>query len=170
MFLEPIRICRPDLRTEVLELIELVCRRATLPGMRDGEPPGTQLVPITELVRILGINIAPAFRTQLQDRGSLHLGETHFENTGPEIERKARLLGFDVSINIAAQLQGRLTRFHDSFQLGFQPDHSLSVSKFLFRVELRHLDLNPERIFIDFSGAKDVFIDLIDNRNPYSLG
>jgi hypothetical protein len=169
MFLEPIRICRPDLRAEVLELIDLVCHRATLPGLRHGEPPGTQLVPVIELVRILGINIADDFHMQLQERGSLHLGEDRFHNAGPEVDRRVRLLGFDVNINIASNLRGRLTRFHDSFQLGFQPDQSLSVSKFLFRVELRHLDLNPERIFIDFSGAKDVFIDLIDHQNPYAV-
>jgi hypothetical protein len=149
MLLEPVRIKRPDLRDEVRNLVELV-----------SDVGAGHEIPLTELVRILGITVAPDFHRQLADRGNLQLQETSFLNRGPLIRRKVRLLGFDVSLRIPSQLTGRLIRFHDSFQLSFEPDHSVAISKFLFSVQLRHLDLNRERIFIDFAGAQDVFIDL----------
>ena len=149
MLLEPVRIKRPDLRDEVRDLIDLVCRRS------DGHA-----LPLTELVRILGISIAPDFHKQLAARGDLLLLPDRFSNQGPPVRRKVRLLGFDVNLLIAPKLNGRLTRFQDSFQLAFEPDHSVAVTKFLFSVELRHLDLNHERIFVDFAGAQDVFIEL----------
>lgn len=149
MLLDPIRIRRPDLREEVGELVKLVW------GQADG-----QRFPLVELVRILGINIAPAFAEQLGSRGDLVLTADRFENIGPVVRRKVRLFGFGVNLDLAPRLTGRLVRFHDSFQLGFEPDHSVSVHRFLFQVELRHLDLNGERIFVDFAGAQDVFIDL----------
>ncbi len=149
MLLQPVRISRPDLREEVGELIDLVCHR----------PDGGR-VPLTELVRILGISIAPAFHARLAARGDLVLQPDRFHNQGPAVRRRVRLVGFEVNLDIAPQLSGRLTRFPDSFQLAFDADHTVAVSKFLFNVQLRHLDLNPDRIFVDFAGAQDVFIDL----------
>ncbi len=149
MLLEPVRIKRPDLRDEVRDLVELVCQ----------QPAGHE-IPLTELVRVLGIQIAPDFRQQLAGRGDLHLRPTSFFNQGPAIQRRVRLLGFDVTLRIASQLTGRLTRFNDSFQLAFESERTVALSKFLFNVELRHLDLNRERIFVDFVGAQDVFIEL----------
>jgi len=149
MFRRPVRISRPDLGTEVRTLVGLVC----------AEPAGQRL-PLTELVRILGISIAPAFHQRLSDRGDLVLGPDRFENSGPPIERRVRLVGFEVHLDIAARLTGRLTRCPDSFQLAFEPGRSVAVSKFLFNVQLRHLDLNHERILVDFAGAQDVVIDL----------
>jgi len=147
--LESIRIRRPDLRDEVGELISMVT----------GASAG-QKIPLVELVRVLAINIAPAFAEQLASRGVLVLSADSFENRGPSVRRKVRLLGFGVNLDLAPRLAGRLVRFHDSFQLGFDPDHSVSMPRFLFQVELRHLDLSAERIFVDFAGAQDVFIDL----------
>jgi hypothetical protein len=149
MLLEPVRIKRPDLRAEVRDLVELVA-----------DCGAGHEIPLTELVRILGITIAADFHQQLADRGDLRLQESRFVNRGPVIKRKVRLVGFDVTLRIPERLTGRLTRFHDSFQLAFEPDHSVAISKFLFSVQLRHLDLNRERIFVDFAGAQDVFIDL----------
>lgn len=149
MLLQPVRISRPDLRDEVRALIDLVCHR-----------PDGGTVPLTELVRILGISIAPAFHERLASRGDLVLQPDRFHNAGPSIRRRVRLVGFEVTLDIAAQLSGRLVRFPDSFQLAFDPDHTVAVSKFLFNVQLRHLDLNPDRIFVDFAGAQDVFIDI----------
>jgi hypothetical protein len=149
MLRRPVRISRPDLGDEVRKLVDLVC----------AEPDGRH-IPLTELVRILGITIAPEFRQRLSTRGDLVLHPDSFENVGPAIRRRVRLVGFEVNLDIAPHLRGRLVRFPDSFQLAFQPDHSVAVSKFLFNVELRNLDLNHERIFVDFAGAQDVFIDL----------
>lgn len=149
MLLEPVRIQRPDLRDEVRHLVELVA-----------DSDAGHEIPLTELVRILGITIAPDFHQQLAGRGNLELQAAHFINHGPVIQRKVRLLGFDVTLRIPPRLTGRLERFADSFQLAFEPDHSVAISKFLFRVQLRHLDLNRERIFVDFAGAQDVFIEL----------
>jgi hypothetical protein len=149
MLRRPVRISRPDLSDEVRNLVDLVC----------AEPDGRH-IPLTELLRILGITIAPDFHQRLSTRGDLVLHPDSFENVGPAIRRRVRLVGFEVNLDIAPHLRGRLVRFHDSFQLAFEPDHSVAVSKFLFNVELRHLDLNHERIFVDFAGAQDVFIDL----------
>jgi hypothetical protein len=149
MLRRPVRISRPDLSAEVRQLVDLVC----------AEPDG-QHIPLAELVRILGISIAPDFHQRLSARGDLVLRPDSFENDGPAIRRRVKLVGFEVNLDIAPRLRGRLVRFRDSFQLAFEPDHSVAVSKFLFNVELRHLDLNHERIFVDFAGAQDVFIDL----------
>ena len=149
MLLEPVRLSRPDLQDEVRGLVQMVCGGDT-----------DQQVPLPELVRILGITLAPGFHQQLADRGDLALRGESFENRGPDIRRKVRLVGFDVSLQIPPLLQGRLTRFADSFQLAFEPDHTVLISKFLFRVQLRRLDVNRERIFVDFAGAQDVFIAL----------
>lgn len=149
MLLQPVRISRPDLRDEVRSLVQLVCHN-----------PDGQRVPLTELVRILGITIAPAFRDRLAARGELVLHPDRFENEGPPIRQRVTLVGFGVTLDIAPHLRGRLVRFTDSFQFAFEPESSVSVSKFLFNVELRHLDLNHDRIFIDFAGAQDVFIEL----------
>lgn len=149
MLLEPVRLSRPDLQGEVEDLVRMVC---------GGDPH--QEIPLPELVRILGITLAPAFQQQLADRGDLALRDGAFENRGPDIRRKVRLVGFDVTLRIPPLLGGRLTRFSDSFQLAFEPDHTVLISKFLFRVQLRRLDVNRERIFVDFAGAQDVFISL----------
>ena len=149
MFRRPVRISRPDLGPEVRNLVDLVC----------AEPEGRRL-PITELVRILGITIAPEFHRHLSDRGDLFLHPDRFENEGPIIQRRVRLVGFDVNLEMASRLRGRLERRQRSFQLVFEPGHSVVVSKFLFQVQLRNLDLDHERIFVDFAGAQDVIIDL----------
>ncbi len=149
MLRRPVRISRPDLAPEVRNLVDLVC----------AEPDG-RLIPLTELVRILGITIAPDFHRCLSTRGDLMLHRDAFENSGPAIRRRVKLVGFEVNLTIAPELRGRLVRFADSFQLEFEPDRSVAVSKFLFNVELRRLDLNHERIFVDFAGAQDVFIAL----------
>ena len=41
-----------------------------------------------------------------------------------------------------------------------QPTLSVAIRKLLFHVQLRQLELSEERIFVDFTGAQDVFIDL----------
>ena len=149
MFRRPVRISRPDLGTEVRNLVDLVC----------AEPEGRRL-PLTELVRILGITIAPEFHRLLSDRGDLFLHPDRFENEGPIIQRRVRLVGFDVNLEMASRLRGRLERRQQSFRLVFEPGHSVVVSKFLFQVQLRNLDLDHETIFVDFAGAQDVIIDL----------
>ena len=149
MLLEPVRIRRPDLRDEVRDLIAMVCA--------DGPH---QEIPLTELVRILGISIAPDFQDQLAERGDLRLLPDRFENEGPEILRKVRLLGFDVKLVIPPRLSGQLRRQDGGFALDFRPGQSVAIRKLLFHVQLRQLELSEERIFVDFTGAQDVFIDL----------
>jgi hypothetical protein len=149
MFLEPIRICRPDLALEVADLIEVICHGTVHKG-----------VPVEELVRILGFRLSDELQAKFNARGCLELDADGFENTGATITRQVKLFGVGVQMEIAPHLRGRLMRFSDSFQMAFEPDHSFTLSKFLFRVELRHLDLSNERIFVDFAGGQDVFIDL----------
>lgn len=149
MFLDPIRIRRPDLRDEVGELLAMICG-----------PTPARSIPVLELVRVLGITIAPAFSSQLAARGAIELSDDRFENVGPAVRRKVRLFGFGVHLDIAPHLSGRLTRFRDSFQLAFEPDRTVAVFRFLFHVELRHLEIDSDRIFVDFAGAQDVFIEL----------
>jgi hypothetical protein len=149
MFREPLRISRPALKNEVRALVDLVCHR-----------PEGHTLPLEEIVRMLGIRLAPRLQEELRSRGDLHFAADHFRNQGPPIERKVRLMGFDLQLHIAPELRGTLQRFSHSFQLGFEPDHSVSGSKFLFQFELRRMDLSYDRIFVNFAGAQDVFIDL----------
>jgi len=148
MFLEPIRIHRPDMQAEIQQLIDIICH----------ETKGNSF-PIIELVRVLGVNISEELRVQLSERGELLITDEHLENEGPEVNKIITLFGFGVNLHMPQRLLGGITRFSNSFQLAFEPEHSVVVSKFLFNVELRHLDLSTERVFIDFSGAQDIFID-----------
>jgi len=149
MFRKPIRIQRPDLRDEVWDLIDQVAVKRIAEKM-----------PVEELLRVLGLRVAPEFHEQLVARGDLYLGEESFNNEGEEIRRQVTLLGIGVNLCIPPVLSGTIIRFASSFQLVFREDHSISASKLLFGMELRHLDVNRERIFADFRGASDLYIDL----------
>ena len=151
MFRKPIRIQRPDLRADVHELIEQIAVKRT-----------AESLPVEELLRVLGLRVAPEFHEQLVSRGDLHLGSESFFNEGEEIRRQVTLLGIGVNLLIAPVLSGEILRFGSSFQLVFREDHSVSASKLLFALELRHLDVNRERIFADFQGASDLYIDLLE--------
>jgi hypothetical protein len=152
MILEPLQISRPQLRPDVLRLVSLVCH----------EQPDGHIMPLTELVRVLGVNIAPAFHEELGQRGDLVLETGTFTNVGPKIRRKVRLFGFGVDLAIAARLQGRLERADEGFSMTFLPDHSVVISRFLFQVQLRRLDVTIDHLAVDFAGAHPVRIALVD--------
>ena len=149
MFRKPIRIQRPDLRDEVHELVDQVAVTRVAEKM-----------PVEELLRVLGLRVAPDFHDQLVSRGDLFLGEETFHNSGEEIRRQVTLLGIGVNLYIPPVLSGSIARFSNSFQLVFREDYSVTASKLLFALELRHLDVSRERIFADFHGASDLYIDL----------
>jgi len=148
MFFEPVRIRRPDLRPEVRALIGVI-----------GSPAGSG-VPLMELVRIMGISVSAGFQDQITARGLLHLAHNRFSNVGPPIRRAVRLLGTEVQLHLAAELQGSLDRRPEGPRLVFDPDHSVSLTKLLFRTQLRQLDLREHEVRVDFSGAQDLLIDL----------
>ena len=149
MRLQPLKISRPDLREEVGKLVRRVCAHG--PGQR---------LPLEELLRVLGVRVAPAFHTQLLSRGDLILHEDRFENDGPPIERKVRLLGFDVNLDIGAHLRGQIHREEGSFSLRFTSGASVTATKLFFRIELRTIQLHPDHIAVHFEGAQDLHISL----------
>ncbi len=149
MFRDPIRIRRPGLRDEVLALVRRVCAE-----------PGEQCIRLDAVVASLGVRLAPWLREELAQRGELVLGPHRFTNRGPPVRRRVKLLGFGVDLAIPSDLEGGITRFRDGFQLTFDAGRSISVERFLFGVELRHLDFSGERIFVDFAAAQDIFIEL----------
>ena len=152
MLLDAIRIRRPELRPEILQLIELISHE-----QQAGEP---QILPVEELVMMLGVKVSDELREQLAARGDLVFEERRFRNSGPLISRQSRLFGFGVEMEISDRLEGAIRRFPGSFQLFFAEGRSFSFRKFLFQIELRHLDISSERIYIDFAGGQDVFIEL----------
>ena len=148
MFFEPVRIRRPDLRAEVSDLIQLL------------QSPAGSWLPLTELVRVMGISISAGFQGQIAARGPLQLSHERFLNEGPAIRRPVRLLGTEVQLVISPTLSGSLERRPAGPCLRFDPDHSVSISKMLFRTWLRQLDLSTELVRVDFSGAQDLLIEL----------
>ena len=148
MFFEPLRIRRPDLRAEVRDLITVL-----------GSPAGSG-VPLTELVRTMGISVSAGFHDQIAARGLLHLSHERFSNVGPPIRRAVRLLGTEVQLVLPATLQGSLSRRPEGPRLVFEADHSVTITKLLFRTHLRQLDLQLDQVRVDFSGAQDLLIDL----------
>lgn len=152
MLLDAIRIKRPELRHEILQLIALIAHSDP-----DKQP---QILSVEELVRMLGVRVSDELHEKLVARGDLIFEERRFRNEGPAIVRDSRLFGFSVEMEICDRLEGAIRRFPDSFQLFFREGNSLSFRKFLFQIELRRLDVSPDRIYIDFAGAQDVFIEL----------
>jgi hypothetical protein len=152
MLLDAIRIRRPELRPEILQLIELIAH-----AEQRGQP---QILPVEELVRMLGVRVSEELHEQLAARGDLVFEEHRFHNAGPLISRQSRLFGFSVEMEISDQLDGAIRRFPGSFQLFFAEGRSFCFRKFLFQIELRHLDVSSDRIYIDFAGGQDVFIEL----------
>ena len=142
-------ISRPDLRDQVGLLVQRVC---------ETEP--TQRLSVEELIRILGVRVAPVFHGQLAARGDLLLHADRFENVGPAITRKVRLLGFDVQLDIGDHLGGHISRGPAGFTLRFHRGASVTAHKLFFRVELRQVDIQTDHIKICFEGAQDLHIAL----------
>ncbi len=149
MLLQPVRIARPDLREEVHAVLELVL---------DQDDPRS--LPLTELVRMLGVQLAPGFRSQLADRGDLVLGDDRFSNEGPVIRRRVRLVGIELDLNIPATLAGVLVRGEDLVRLRFHAGSSVRFSKLLVKLELKTLSISRDGIRVDFGGRGRVFVDV----------
>jgi hypothetical protein len=149
MLLQPVRIARPDLQEEVHAVREMIL---------DASDP--RALPLTELVRMLGVRLAPGFRAQLAARGDLHLGDDRFENQGPAIHRKVRLVGIELDLNIPPSLAGVLVREPERVRLRFHSGSSVRFSKLMVRMELRSLSIDEEGIRVDFGKRGRVFIDV----------
>jgi hypothetical protein len=149
MFFEPLRFRRPDLQAEVRELLAVF----------RNSPAGSG-IPLIEIVRILGVNLSPGFREQIQARGDLALHADRFDNHGPAIRRDVRLFGFEVHLIISEQISGRLSREGQGAQLCFDPGHSVSATKLIFRTELQQISLDPWMLRISFHGSQDVLVRL----------
>jgi len=149
MFLKAIQLRRPELRDEVHALIARV----------HNEHPGVQL-PLGEMVRLMGLRVAPEFQTQLNSRGLMLLGEDVFLNEGPEIRRPVVIKGLEAQLHMPIRLAGELERYAGAVQLSFLPEASIGLSRFPFQITLRHLDINHERIRVEVRGAQDFHISL----------
>jgi hypothetical protein len=144
----PVRIHRPDLQGEV---------QAVLHQLR---APAGQRLPLAELVRLLGIRVAPAFQAQLAARGDLHLDEQQFRNEGPAIQRRVRLVGVDLDLQIPPSLHGQLDRPSAGVGLRFDPGASVRLGRLLMRLELRALHLDADGIRVDFGSRAEVHVDV----------
>lgn len=149
MLLQPVRISRPDLRQEVHAVVDLVM-----------EADHARALPLTELVRMLGVQVAPGFRRQLAERGNLILDEDRFINDGPSIRRKVRLVGIELQLEIAPELSGVLVRNDDRVQLRFASGSSVRFSKLMLRLELKSLHMDRDGIRVDFGRRGQVFVDV----------
>ncbi|GDX78998.1 hypothetical protein LBMAG42_08090 [Deltaproteobacteria bacterium] len=147
----PIDIRRPELRAEVIALIDLVCH-----GQVDGE----LRVPVEELVRTLGIPVAAAFHEQLAERGDLHFAGDAFVNGGRPIVRNVKFLGLTGQLEIAATLRGELHRAVDRFTLTFEPGASFRLGRRIFETELRRLEVTPTTVRIVFSPIFELRVHL----------
>ncbi len=150
MLISPVRVARPDLREEVLELVRQV-----------QESPELAVFPMVELVRLLGIQVAPEFHAQLMARGDIHFHHNRFRNDGEAIRRRVRLGGVDMNLAVAADLRGSLDRTPDSIRLTFDSGHSVQLSKLILRARLHSLGVFHDHIDVDLRGGGGLRIDLI---------
>ena len=151
MLLTPLRVARPELRTEVVELVE------RLQGSADGAT-----LPMVELVRLLGITVAPAFHAELVARGEIHFDRAHFRNTGEAIRRRVRVGGVEMQLEVAAHLQGDVE--HSStggMRLVFERSSTVRLSKLLLRARLHALHLHCDHIDVELRGGGGLRIDLV---------
>ena len=150
MLLSPVRVSRPELRGEVLELVDRV----------QGNPDAAAF-PVVELVRLLGIQVAPAFHEQLAKRGDIHFDHDRFRNDGTSIRRRVRLGGVEMNLQVASQLQGALERGPDCIRLTFDKGHSVQLSKLVLRARLHSLAVHRDHIDVDLRGGGGLRIDLV---------
>jgi len=150
MLLSPVRVARPELRDQVLELVEHV-----------QSAPESALFPVVELVRLLGIQVAPAFHAQLTARGDIHFRQDRFRNAGDAIKRRVRLGGVEMNLLVAAELRGALLRTDDYIRLTFEKGHSVQLSKLVLRARLHSLAVHTDHIDVDLRGGGGLRIDLV---------
>lgn len=119
-------------------------------------------LPVGDLLRMLGVNLAPELREQLDERGDLCFGETGFDNAGPEIRREVRMMGISATMEIASPLRGNVARQADRFVLQFEPGGSISVGRFVFDLELEALAVDPDCVTASFRRGPEVRIHLVE--------
>ena len=150
MLISPVRVSRPELRENVADLVRRV-----------QENPETASFPMVELVRLLGIQVAPEFHDQLTARGDIRFHEDRFQNEGEAIRRRVRLGGVEMNLVVAADLQGDLIRSEGAVRLTFDAGHSVRLSKLLIRARLHSLGVFHDHIDVDLRGGAGLRIDLV---------
>ncbi len=150
----PVEIRRPELRGDVCTLIGVVCH---------GHVGGELLLPVGQLVRMFGINVASELREQLDDRGDLHFTGEQFVNEGPVIRREIKLRGMPLDLEIASPLRGQLDRSYDRFTLHFAPGASFRVGRLVFEAELASLAVTADRVVLDFRPGLQLRVELTES-------
>jgi len=151
MLLTPLRVARPELRNEVVELVE------RLHGSADGVT-----FPVVELVRLLGITVAPAFHAELEARGQIHFDHQHFRNEGTAIRRRVRLGGVEMNLEVAPHLRGDVERSSSGgMRLIFERAGTVRLSKLVLRARLHALHLHNDHIDVELRGGGGLRIDLV---------
>jgi len=151
--LGPLEVRRPQLRPEVCKLIGMVCH---------GHADGQLLLPVGQLVRMLGVRVTPEFQAQIDDRGDLHFAGEQFDNQGPAIRREVRLRGVPADLEIASLLSGTIERGFDNFTLHFTPGQSFRVGRLIFEAELATLAVNADRLVLELRPAGLVRVELTE--------
>lgn len=150
MLLSPVRVSRPELRDEVQELVQHL-----------QSAPESAVFPVVELVRLLGIQVAPTFHEQLARRGDIHFHHDRFRNAGEAIKRRVRLGGVEMNLLVAADLRGALHRDEDMIRLTFDKGHAVQLSKLVLRARLHSLAVYTDHIDVDLRGGGGLRIDLV---------
>lgn len=151
MLLTPLRVARPELRNEVVGLVE------RLHGSADGVT-----FPLVELVRLLGITVAPAFHAELEARGQIHFDHQHFRNDGSAIRRRVRLGGVEMQLEVSSNLRGDVERCADgSMRLVFERSATVRLSKLVLRARLHVLHMHTDHIDVELRGGGGLRIDLV---------
>jgi len=150
MLLTPLRVARPELRNEVVELVE------RLHASADGVT-----FPVVELVRLLGITVAPAFHAELEARGQIHFDHQHFSNEGAAIRRRVRLGGVEMNLEVASRLRGDVERSTGGMRLVFARGGTVRLSKLVLRAHLHALRLHNDHIDVELRGGGGLRIDLL---------
>jgi hypothetical protein len=150
MLLSTVRVARPELRDSVLELVQHL-----------QNAPESALFPVVALVRLLGIQVAPDFQTQLTERGEIHFTQDQFRNSGELIKRRVRLGGVEMNLEVAAELCGVLHRADNTIRLTFDKGHSVKLSKLVLKARLHSLAVHSDHIDVDLRGGGGLRIDLV---------
>lgn len=150
MLLSPVRVARPELRDDVQRLIAEL-----------HNSPEVAELEIVELVRLLGVQVAPAFHEQLEARGAIRLGTHQFENVGAPIRRRVRLGGIEMALSVGARLAGTVSRTSDGLRLEFEREHTVSLSKLMLKARLCSLGVHTDHIDARLLGGAGLRIDLV---------
>ncbi len=150
MLLSPVRVARPELKDEVSGFVHQI-----------RTSPAHATLPLVELVRLLGITVAPAFHAELAARGEIRIDQQRFENEGSAIRRRVRLGGVEMTLEVAPTLSGRVHVDGTILRLIFDDEHTVRLSKFVLRARLHLLTIHDDHIDVELRGGGGVRIDLV---------